>query len=239
MCDAVNSGDYICAISYTEAPVVYEEDHFERIPKQNSNSTNPFFVTANAADKSETSSGSKTYKFTLKTTILRRGVKNPYTYQATTSGTWEKTITSSGEKKPAARKDYVMQSCPVITTKDSFSSTYTHNTSGSKNGQLGINYFRTNGGNSWVKYDIIDNPSGLAQLSTFRLTQTFSAQSTSEAKKINSYYVHIWEAMSVTATATGNAGTSGGVPSMGVSLTIIPTIVAKQWQIYDYVTYKW
>lgn len=237
--DYVNSSDCICAISYTEAPVVYVEDHFERIPKENINNTNPFVINANAAEQSGTSIGSKAYNFTLKTTILKRGVKKPYTYYAMTSGTWSKNSSRDSKKKPAAGFDYVLQSCPVMTTKDYLNSTYTHNTDGSKNGQMGINYFRRDGGSSWVKYEIADNPSGLAQLSTFKLTQTFSAQATSETKKIYSYYVHTWKAMSVSATATGNVGTSGGSPSMGVSLTIIPSIESKQWQIYDYVVYSW
>lgn len=238
--DSFNSSDYVCAISYTEAPLVYVEDHYERVEKKNNITSSYFSITANAEDRKITSDPSLKHRFTLQTTILRRGVGPAYSYQATTSGTWDNSVSvTGGETKPAGGDDYILQACPTITSSVIFNSTYNHETSGSKNGQEGKNYFKTDGRDSWVRIGIVDDPVGLAQLSTFRLTQTFKAQSTSETKKINSYYVHTWKQMSVSVSVSGNAGVTGGKPSAGVSLGLSPSIVDKQWQVYNFVTYNW
>lgn len=238
--NAINSSDYICAISYTEAPLVYVEDHYERIPKENSIDTNPFSINASAADKTLSSDPSSRYYLTLKTTITRRGSSNPYTYYASTSGTWDNsTSVFGGEKQPSSGNDFIMQACPTVTNSAIFSSTYNYSTNGSKNGQEGINYFMTGGGDSWIKYEVVDDPVGIAQLNTFRLQQTFKAQTTTATKKINSYYIHTWKEMSVSVTVGGNAGTSGGKPSAGVTLSFTPTISGKQWQLYNFVSYNW
>lgn len=235
--DSVNSSDCICAISYTEAPVVYTQDHYERVLKGSNNPSNIFSVNANAASAV---SSSLRYRLTLKTTIIRSGRSNPYTYTAITSGTWENsTSIISGEKKPAAGEDSVLQACPVTTNSSSFSSTYNYSTNGSKNGQEGINFFMSDGKDSWVQYNVKDDPPGLAQLKTFKLTQTFKAKITYSDKKINSYYVHTWKKMDISASAGASAGISGGLPTMGVQLTITPSIKNCQWQLYNYVTYNW
>lgn len=238
--DAVNSSDHICAISYTEAPVVYAEDHYERIPKEDNANLSLFAISASAADKIDTSKASLRHKLTLQTSIVRRGTSAPYIYTARTYGTWDNSPSVfGGEKKPAAGNDFVVQACPTITNSDWFSSTYNYETSGSKNGQEGINYFRTDGNDSWVKYEVVDDPVGLAQLETFSLSQTFKAQSTTATKKINSYYIHTWKQMSVTVTANGSAGVSGGKPSAGVALSFSPSISEKQWQLYNSVSFDW
>ena len=95
----------------------------------------------------------------------------------------------------------------------------------------------TDGGDSWVKYEVVDDPTGLAQLNTVTLTQTFRAKCTSATKKINSYYIHTWKAVSV--SVGGEVGISGGEPSAGVSLTLTPSISDKQWQLYNYISFNW
>lgn len=238
--NAINSSDYICAISYTETPLVYVEDHYERIPKEDSIDTNPFGINASAADKTLSSNPSQRYRLTLKTTITRRGSSNPYTYYASTSGTWDNSASVfDGETQPDVGNDFIMQSCPTVTNSAIFSSTYNYSTNGSKNGQEGINYFMTDGGDSWVKYEVVDDPTGIAQLKIFSLQQTFKAQTTTTTKKINSYYIHTWEEMSISVSASGNAGTSGGKPSAGVTLSFTPTTVDKHWQLYNFVSYNW
>lgn len=238
--DIVNSNDYLCAISYTEAPLVYIKDHYERIEKEDNVNLTLLGISASAADITKTSDDSRRHKLTLKTTVIRRGVSNPYSYQATTSGTWDNSASVfDGETQPAGGNDFVMQACPTVTTRSVFSSTYNYSTNGSKKGQEGINYFLTDGKDSWVKYEVVDDPLGLAQLQTFSLMQTFEAKATSTNKKINSYYIHTWKQMSVSVSVGGTAGVSGGKPTAGVSLSFTPTFSEKQWQLYNYVTYNW
>lgn len=78
-----------------------------------------------------------------------------------------------------------------------------------------------------IMFKIYYGAIGLAQLKTFALTQTFKAQTTSATKKINSYYIHTWRQMSVSLSVSGSAGTTGGKPSAGVSLSFSPTISDK------------
>lgn len=238
--DAINSCNYVCAVSYTDAPLVYVEDHYERILEEDNNIPSLFSISASAEDRSATSNPSPSYKFTLKTTIYRRGTSNPYSYQATTTGNWDNSVSIIGGKEnPAGGLDYIFQACPTVTGSVIFNSTYNYETSGSKNGQEGKNYFKYNGGDSWIKIAIEDDPTGLAQLNNFSLTQTFSAQSTSDTKKINSYYVHTWKTMNVNVTASGTVGTSGGKPSLGVTLNIVPEIAESSWPVYNFVSYNW
>ncbi len=231
--DSVNNSDLVCAISYTEAPLIYVVDHFERIPKNSVVSLDQFTTSA-------TSTASTRYNLTLKTSVTRAGSSNPYTYTAKTYGTWDNSISVfTGKKKPAGGNDFVLQSCPTVTSETSFSSRYNYKTSGSIYGIQGKNYFLSDGGDSWAKYEVVDDPTGLAQLKTFELVQKFKAISTTKTKKINSYYIHTWEAMSVSVSVGGEVGMSGKEPSAGVSLSITPSITDKQWQLYNYVSFDW
>lgn len=238
--DSINSDEYICAISYTDAPVVWVEDHFERVLKDENSS-----ATAKAAstDKTKKSDASKQYNLTMKTSVTRTGTKSPYTYTAKTYGTWDNDVSTAlnGEKLPAYGDDYISQSCPnaTITSSDSFSSKYNYATNGSTDGQSGVNFHKHSGGKNWICYAVVDDPLGKAQLHTFSLTQKFKAKANTKAKKIYSYYVHTWAQMGVKISASGTAGVSGGEPTAGITLNITPTLSEKRWQLYSYVTYNW
>ncbi len=236
--DAVNSSEYICAISYTDIPLVYADGHYERVIKENELNSSLFGVTVSATEKE--SEPTLRHRLTLKTSIKRSGSSNPYTYTAKTIGEWDNSVSLiGGEKKPAAGNDFVMQSCPTVTATTSFKSTYNYETSGSKKGQEGINYFLTDGGDSWAQYEVVDDPVGNAQLKTFELTQTFKAKTTEKTKKINSYYIHTWKTITLSVTVSGNAGTSGGKPTAGVELSITPSREDKQWKAYNPVSFDW
>ncbi len=230
LANAIKDGENICALSYTIAPVVFVDNHFERIPKGNDES------------RSVTTESYPSYRnnLTLCTRLTISGSSNPYTYTAVTYGTWDNEASTliGGEQSPASGYDYVLQACPTVTSSTSFSSTYNYSTNGSTYGQNGINYFLADGGNSWVKYEIVDDPLGIAQLHTFYCTQTFSAISTSATKKINSYYVHTWDTISISVTTSGSAGTSEGYPAASVELSITPSIVEKSWQLYNPLSYS-
>lgn len=236
--ESVELGDNICAISYTTAPLVQVDDHFERVSKTNSNTS--LSVNASAADKSATAQPSYAgnRNLTLSTSIVRRGSSNPYTYTARTYGTWNNSAVS-GKNYPASGEDYVLQSCPNVTKSDSFSSTYNYKTNGSTKGIEGKNYFRREGENGWVKYAVDDDPVGMAQLQTFSLSQVFYANSTTTGKKICSYYVHTWKKVGISVTASGQAGMSGKNPTASVGLSLTPSVKDVSWQVYNYVYFDW
>ena len=232
--DSIKSNEFICAISYTDAPLVYVDDHFERVlaNKRTSKGVVPSY---------STSAASISGNLKLWTRVGRSGSSNPYTYTATTFGEWNNSATGlwGGENSPGAGYDFILQSCPNTVSSDSFSSTYNYSTSGSTNGQEGINFRRSGGNNSWVQYDVVDDPVGIAQLKTFSLVQKFKAKATSRTKKIKSYYVHTWKKMTISVAVNGTAGKSGGEPAASVGLTITPSVVEKQWKLYNYVSYDW
>lgn len=237
----LNNGEYLCAVSYTDAPLTWAGDHFERVKKA-SGTHNSLLMRASAASTSATSDASTRYRLTLQTQITRAGTSSPYTYYAKTYGSWNNLLSVpllGGKKTPGSGLDYVLQACPTVTSSSTFSSKYNYKTNGSKNGQEGINFFRTDGGDSWVKYEVVDDPSGLAQLKEFACTQTFYAKSTSKTKKINSYYVHTWKSLSISVTVSGSAGKSGGNPSASVGLSITPSVTEKNWQLYNFVSFNW
>lgn len=235
------SGENVCVMSYTELPVVAQEDHYERVPKNAKSETSTFGITANAgevewdADSSEAAKG----KFTLTTMITRQGDGNPYLYKALTIGVWDTSISLlTGENKPADGWDYVLQSCPVITSGDEFVCDYNYKTDGSTSGKEGTHFIDTAGEDSWVVYSVKDDPIGLAQLSAFTLTQPFKAKATTSPKKIHSYYVHTWDSMSIDASATGSAGKSGGEPSFEVGMEFHLSKEKKWWQVHNAVEYN-
>lgn len=235
--DDVNSNNYLCAISYTDAPLELVDDHYERVLKDKNDSSNSLI---NTLSESNISSPSKRYRFTLKTKIYRLGVGGNYSYFAKTYGDWE-TSTSilSGEKKPAAGEDYILQACPTVTIDSHLSTSYNYTVNGSTAGKEGDTFFLEDGGDSWTRYSVKDDPVGKAQLKSFVCSQSFKAQSTSQTKKINSYYVHTWKKMSLSVTASGTAGLSGGKPSASITLSLTPSIAEKQWNVYNFVSFNW
>ena len=232
------SGNCVCAISYTDAPVILVDDHFERIEKEKSVALSPLQIVANASQSKETDSPSIHTKFTLKTIISKTGLSNPYYYLAITEGTWDNTAFARPKNRPATGNDYVLQTCPIVTTEPLFTSEYNYSTNGSIYGQNGINFFVSDGGDCWAKIDVVDNPFGLAQLKQFDLLQGFYAKSNSDTKKINSYYIHTWKAMSIGVSQSRTAGFSGESPYGEVTLNITPSVQDKQWQLYNCVSYN-
>lgn len=131
------------------------------------------------------------------------------------------------------------QTCPNVTYSASFSSKYNHKIDGSYYGKEGKNYHCYNGGDSWIKYGVQDDPVGIAQLKTATLTQKFKATKTTYTKKIHSCYVHTWKSMACSMSVSGSAGQSGGKPSYGISITAQPSIKDKSWPLYNFVSFDW
>lgn len=45
--------------------------------------------------------------------------------------------------------------------------------------------------------------------------------------------------MSLSVTASGTAGLSGGKPSASITLSLTPSIAEKQWNVYNFVSFNW
>lgn len=238
----VEKGVLDCCISYTTAPLEVVDDHLERI--ENTQSKGLVALVANAASsKSVKAENSYRYSLTLCTKITRAASpysgKNKYVYTAETYGTWDNGTTLGGsKKKPCGEPDYVLQSCPNVTTDPSFKPTYNYKTNGSLNGKNGENWWKKDGGDSWIQYGVEDDPKGISQLHAFSLKQKFKAKATSKTKKINSYYVHTYKAVTFSVSVKGAAGSGGESPPVEVSLNIKPSIDDRSWQLYNCASYE-
>lgn len=238
--NAINSSELICAISYTDAPLVYVDDHYERIKKEKT-STNMFGIKATALEEESDGTPGGNNKFTLKTIISRAGNKNPYLYTAQTVGIWDTNISLifNKENKPAEGGDYVIQTCPITTHTAMFFSEYNYSTDGNTQGQEGVNFFQRDSGDAWIKYEVYDDPLGLAQLKNFYCIQMFDAIATDDTKKVYSQYVHTWDTMTLDVSFNFIVNPTGGKPLLVPIPTLDPEIEERQWQLNDFVSYDW
>lgn len=224
--DAVNSGEQLVALSYTEVPLKLVDDHYERIEKERYTGS-LLGITARAGNGA-ISDGESKFNFTLRTKVTKSGS----TYTATTLGTWSKNSVLGGEKYPAGGGGFVLQSCPYTTYDKKFTCLY----STGKVGVSGTDYSARTGGDTFMEYEVADDPFGNIQLFNFEMSQKFRTSDVYKMKKINSYYVHTWKQMSLIVSASASASTS---TEASVSLSITPGILDKQWQVYDYVICEW
>ncbi len=158
-------------------------------------------------------------------------------YIASSWGTWERGSWVGGKNYPASGHDYLLQSVPDSFSRLSHDFSCLYNTSGSPdltskayNGTEGKEYTITDGGNTYIKVKLKDDPFGLGRLSMCIL-QTTHRSSSNESRTINSYYVHTWKEMDISVSISAHS-------SREASLTITPSISENSWQVYSYVTFN-
>lgn len=238
--DILETDDKICAVAYTEAPIAIYEDHTERIEKEKSPSPlaimlSGIFPIASAVTTAE---GTKAYKaksnFVMVTIVSKQ---DNGTYNTVTMATWEKGSFIGGENYPASGDDYIIQSVPTSFSrlKHDFYCLYNKSADSelvnSYDGTEGKEYSVSNGGNTYVRIDVKDDPLGTARLAIAILTVNSASEPYSGYRTINSYYVHTWKSMTIDVTIGANTGKEA-------TLTISPSIAEKSWQVYSYVTFN-
>lgn len=228
--EELNNDRPLLAVSYTIAPLVFVEDHFERIKTQSDGGISTY----NTGSLSKGANGN----FALQTVITKASAKNEageYTYNTKTNGYWYASSAVGGKNYPASGDDYILQSVPKNMTiaSDSLTAIYNKNvgSTGSKYGRNGYEYSRINGGAAYIEYSVKDDPAGTNQLNTVNLIASTKGPSSSSTRKINSYYVHTWSSLSVSVQVSVNT-------SEEVTLTITPSVKDKSWQLYNYVTFN-
>ncbi len=236
----LQKGEEVCAIAYTEAPIRIYKDHSERVLKKSKPTIlmrvlSAFFPIANAV---QTEEGDIAYEaeqnFSFFTMISKQ---TDGTYIATSWATWEKGSWIGGSKYPASGYDYLLQSVPdsFSRLKHSFTSIYnTSNnpdlTSGVYTGVEGKEYTISDGGNTYLKVKMKDDPLGLSRLAMCLLSTTQSSSS-GGLRTINSYYVHTWKDMDISVSVSLHSNKEA-------LLEITPSISEKSWQLYSYVTFN-
>ncbi len=215
-----SSDGELVAISGTEAPLLFVEDHYERVTEAAYSSTY------------ESSEDSLKGKFALYTTVYRSYSPNSngtYTYTTATHGRWTENSFLGGSDYPSFGEDFVLQSTPNTWVR--LTDTMTARYDDATDGEQGDEFWRLTGDSHYVKWGIEDDPLGDRQNRRFTLTCESEGPTRSTARMINSYYVHTWKSMSLSVSVSASSAKE-------VALTLTPSIKDNNWQVYNYVSFN-
>lgn len=219
----LNDNQQLAAISFTEAPLLFVDDHYERIM-------------ANDAVGYDSSTANGKGKFTMYTSVTRSYSANPdktYDYTTKTMGSWSRNDAEGGSEYPDAGADYILQATPDPWVRKSHTMTARYDNS-PINGSEGNEFWSLEGGENYLKYGIEDDPYDFAkarQNKNFALTCVSEGKTTTSARMINSYYVHTWTELSIEVSVTVNS-----LKEVGLSIT--PSINDMNWKVYNYITFN-
>lgn len=244
----LNNGINMYAIGYTTVYLT-ENDEGQLVPIIEEETSNNSFLSIIAPAKT----GESSHKYTC-TSLTMVGVSSipgssNNSYTTTSYISWSKPAFIGGEKYHGSGTDFLLQACPNTFTIESdeakigYWSTEDHGKTweiiqdnyGAWEGEF---YWRENGGNSYIRYGVEDEPyhdilGGFAwALRDFQVTAETTAPGTSNIRKINTYYIHSWDSIDIDVSITVNT-------SKEVALNIRPSIQGKSWQVYSYVTFNY
>ncbi|MCL2279753.1 MAG: hypothetical protein FWC20_10170 [Oscillospiraceae bacterium] len=229
----MTNNEQLAAISFTEAPLIWVDDHYERVLASNEES----LVDSKAGTRSSSSSSSsKKGKFSLWTSVVRdySALSNgQYKYTTRTNGAWSENSFVGGTNYPASGNDYVLQSTPNTWTRKSHSMTAQYDNN-PRTGVSGTDFWAENGSTNYIRYVILDDPFGIAQArqnKSFALSCVSEGPAASTARMINSYYVHTWSKITISASISASS-------SKEVALSITPSKTTDQWQLYNYISFN-
>lgn len=212
-----NEGE-LAAVSFTVVPLEKVDGQYLRI------STQAESRGSGASDKTEKG------EFVIYTSVvggtLEKG--SGYGYTGRTYIDWNTTLVGDSDG-PAAGEDYVLQTGPNSFTmlEDFITSGYSARPSKGES----TDHWREDAGDNFTKYAIKDYPSVGRCLQEAALVCSYSGPLSTADRKIYSYYVHTWKAMTL--------GVSIGVSTdKSMTLTLTPGIKDKSWQVCNYVTFN-
>ena len=245
------------ALSYTETPLVYVEDHYER---------------ATTSDNSMYSEVDETlrqkYNFSLSTAIIRTGAPNEtsgeYTYFGLTTGEWSDHSIFGGKKYPASGMDSIVQTvsdsdmtlntCGLIVTY------LDTNVTGDDSEYVEIQEGEANSGNylsitnvspTLIQYEVKDDPFGDLSMSSFILATEYFSQAKNTSRQICSAYTHTWLMMTVDASLQAGAeldlnigesteqdGKDIFALDIGLVLVIDPSLSTGKWTIFSFTAFN-
>ena len=216
----ITKGKDLVAFSITEAPILLEDGHTKRVPVSQS-------------DYFEESIASIKGYFALATMVERNPsehVGSDLVYYTTTVGAWSKNSFVGGENYPSFGDDWVLQSVPNTWTTSSSYMTAKFDTNPTV-GVEGDDFWEADGGDSYVKYVVRDDPLGWHQNKGFVLECTSAGPvSRGEQRIIHSYYVHTWASMSLDVSVSASSEDE-------VSLSLSPSLKEKSWSLHNKVDF--
>lgn len=209
------------AVGYTEAPLIYEDDHYERATSETA--------------KSQTGTPQQCGYFTLTTSIGRTSTTNSageYLYTVQTIGEWTKNSFIGGSNYPASGEDFVVQTFTKDATLSQFQMITLYNDG--EQGEAGIHSHPDNGGENFIKYVVQDDPLGLKQLSNFVLFAQYYGPAKNYSRTVHSVYTHTWATVDIDVEVSLNVDTNHG---LGGGIAITPSVEEKSWNLFSNVTF--
>ena len=228
------------ALSYTDAPLVFVDDHYERVTARNS--------------QSESGSEHTRGYLTLCTAIFKTDEQNnlgEYLYYGITAGEWSKNSIIGGTNYPASGYDNVVQITPdtsMIRGDHEMIATYINTlTNKTEDGEEGTDFFAVPYNPAELQffsnYMIKDDPFGLRQLSSFILTTEYFSKAPNTSRSLYSIYIHTWKDMDIDVSIEAEGSISyTPLYELDISGTLVfiinPEIADKCWALESSVTFN-
>jgi len=229
--DSINDDTPVQAIGYTEVPIQEVNGNWERVEKPDNTSgvlSASAYSTSNYASNLNDDMASHGYLY-LGTLIMKHEKisGNKYEYEAITTAQWKKNSAISGENYPAGGNDYIYQTAPKTfdVIDDNCNLEYNRFCKASPS--------RLDIADNCAAFFFKDDPTGPAQLKKVKIDAYYEAPASTKMRKIISYYVHSYNTVSFSASASIQIGTE-----TSTSLSITPSSISKSWQVCNYVNFK-
>lgn len=202
--DAMNQNTPIHVISVVDAPLVWKDDHYERVKKANSSFLsvifNPLITTASAYEVAygeESPHGH--FLMAMMVSKQYNAQDERYEYKTLTTGMWDEHSVLGGSNYPANVEDLVTTTSPygTVMTEHSILAIYANYKGDTREGRNTgdtVDFWVKEDGDNYCVYYIEDDPVWTWQLSYFMLSTTFVGDK-SGTKKAKSQYVHTWKSI--------------------------------------------
>lgn len=200
--DTMNQNIPIHIISVVDVPLVWIDDHYERVKKSNSSFLNAIFkplITTASAYEVEYGEVSPRGHFQMAMMVSKQynAQDKRYEYKTLTTGVWDEHSVWGGSNYPANVEDLVTTTSPygTVMTEHSISAIYANYKGDTREGHNTgdtVDFWVKEDGDNYCVYYIEDDPIWTWQLAYFMLSTTFVGDQ-SGTKKAKSQYVHTWK----------------------------------------------
>lgn len=238
--ETMNRNVPIHTVSVVDVPLVFKEDHYARIKKENNSLLRifaaPFFWTASAAD-SNTGAESPRGNFVMVMSISKiyNQQEHRYKYMTITMGQWNAHSVLGQDNYPAMGEDIIAVTSPRGTVMDTSSlsavySNYNGQTRAGKDTGRNPDFWKQDSDDNYCAYAIKDDPLWTYQLDYFSAVTTFIGASDSRTRKAISKYVHSWSSVEFTIEVSKSSWEE-------TTISITPNRVERTWECACDVTF--
>ncbi len=207
----------LCAVAYTETPVILVDGHYERM----------------ASDFPSTQYEEEWGDAFTMTTAITRGIQvgatGEYKYLTVTVGEWAGTSIIGLSNYPASGDDYIVQTMGTqgVIVDSSIETMYNDDEMGDSS-----DAYPTDGGENYIKYVVKDDPIGLRQLVGFIFMVEYHAPLAGYTRAVSTSYTHTWGYLNIEIELTATTGIYD--ENITTSLLIIPSIDYMHWTLYNH-----